>query len=153
MAEPTLTMASIDYFKETDEARLVAAARSDPRAFGRLYALYIQPLFRYLYSRDELAPRDPLVFYNLACSYALTEQIERPARALSLAIDHMQEAYRPGSPADADRFDSLLGNMKNEIQRVSRFAESFLEFGKSLELTPTDADMGALLRKAWICPH
>ncbi len=51
MAEPILTMAAIDYFKETDEASLVAAARRDPRAFGRLYALYVQPLFRYLYSR------------------------------------------------------------------------------------------------------
>ena len=51
MAEPTLTMASIETFKETNEARLVAAAQRDPRAFGRLYALYVQPLFRYLYSR------------------------------------------------------------------------------------------------------
>ena len=51
MAERTLTMASIDYFNETDEASLVAEARRDPRAFGRLYALYVQPLFRYLYSR------------------------------------------------------------------------------------------------------
>ena len=51
MAEPTLTMASIDTYKETDEASLVAAARRDPRAFGSLYALYVQPLFRYLYSR------------------------------------------------------------------------------------------------------
>ena len=34
-----------------------------------------------------LRPGDPMAFYNLACSYALTEQIERAASALSLAID------------------------------------------------------------------
>lgn len=51
MAEPTIAMASIDTFQETDEDSLVAAARRDPRAFGKLYALYVQPLFRYLYSR------------------------------------------------------------------------------------------------------
>ena len=51
MAQRTFAMAAIDYFNETDEARLVAEARHDPRAFGRLYALYVQPLFRYLYSR------------------------------------------------------------------------------------------------------
>ncbi len=51
MAHPTLAMAQADYFNETDEARLVADALRDRRAFGRLYALYVQPLFRYLYSR------------------------------------------------------------------------------------------------------
>ncbi len=34
-----------------------------------------------------LRPADPMAFYNLACSYALTQQIERAASALSLAID------------------------------------------------------------------
>ena len=34
-----------------DDAALVAAARSDPAAFGRLYDRYIQPLFRYLLGR------------------------------------------------------------------------------------------------------
>ncbi len=51
MAQETLAMAQADYFNETDEARLVAEAFRDRRAFGRLYALYVQPLFRYLYSR------------------------------------------------------------------------------------------------------
>ncbi len=51
MAQRTIAMAQADYFDEADEGRLVAAAHSDRRAFGRLYALYVQPLFRYLYSR------------------------------------------------------------------------------------------------------
>ncbi len=51
MAQRTIAMAPIDYFTETDEASLVAEAQRDRRAFGRLYALYVQPLFRYLYSR------------------------------------------------------------------------------------------------------
>ncbi len=51
MAQRTIAMAPSDYFNETDEASLVDEARRDRRAFGRLYALYVQPLFRYLYSR------------------------------------------------------------------------------------------------------
>jgi RNA polymerase sigma factor (sigma-70 family) len=51
MAQRTLAMAAIDSFNEIDETSLVAEARRDRRAFGRLYALYVQPLFRYLYSR------------------------------------------------------------------------------------------------------
>ncbi len=51
MAQRTIAMAPTDYFDEGDESRLVAEAGRDRRAFGRLYALYVQPLFRYLYSR------------------------------------------------------------------------------------------------------
>src|ERR1022692_2538708 len=34
-----------------------------------------------------LEPRNPLVFYNLACSYSLTDQIPRAAAALENAIN------------------------------------------------------------------
>ena len=33
-----------------------------------------------------LEPRNPLVFYNLACSYSLTDQMDRAAKALDKAI-------------------------------------------------------------------
>jgi tetratricopeptide (TPR) repeat protein len=38
-------------------------------------------------SLARLRPIDPLVFYNLACSYSLTEQYERGLDALDRAID------------------------------------------------------------------
>jgi tetratricopeptide (TPR) repeat protein len=38
-----------------------------------------------------LEPRSPLVFYNLACSYSLTEQFDRAALALEKAL---QLGYR-----------------------------------------------------------
>jgi RNA polymerase sigma-70 factor (ECF subfamily) len=34
-----------------DEADLIEAVRKDPKAFGQLYCIYVQPIFRYLYSR------------------------------------------------------------------------------------------------------
>lgn len=37
-------------------ATLVAAAKEDPVAFGRLYDRYVQPVYRYLYSRLGSAP-------------------------------------------------------------------------------------------------
>ena len=78
-------------------------------------------------------------------SRSIAHEIKNPLNFVSLGIDHMQEAYRPDKPQDAGRFDSLLENMKKEIQRVSRFAESFLEFGKSLELNRVDTDMDGLI--------
>ena len=34
-----------------------------------------------------LEPKNPLVFYNLACSYSLTEEFDRAAFALGQAIE------------------------------------------------------------------
>lgn len=34
-----------------------------------------------------LEPENPVVFYNLACSYSLTEQFDRAAQSLQKAID------------------------------------------------------------------
>jgi signal transduction histidine kinase len=78
-------------------------------------------------------------------SRSIAHEIKNPLNFVSLGIDHMQEAYRPDTSRDDGRFDSLLENMKKEIQRVSRFAESFLEFGKSLELNRVDTDMDGLI--------
>jgi RNA polymerase sigma factor (sigma-70 family) len=36
---------------ELDERNLIDAARTDPAVFGQLYKLYVQPIFKYLYSR------------------------------------------------------------------------------------------------------
>ena len=36
---------------------------------------------------SELEPRNPLVFYNLACSYSLTDQFDRAVAALEQALD------------------------------------------------------------------
>jgi len=34
-----------------------------------------------------LEPKNPLVFYNLACSYSLTDQFDRAAAALQRALE------------------------------------------------------------------
>ena len=39
----------------------------------------------------QLEPKNPIVFYNLACSYSLTDQFDRAARALEKAV---QLGYR-----------------------------------------------------------
>ena len=36
---------------------------------------------------DHLEPQNPLVFYNLACSYSLTERFDLAASALKRALD------------------------------------------------------------------
>jgi RNA polymerase sigma-70 factor (ECF subfamily) len=51
MTEPTKQTDLLEIARGQEEAALVAAAKRDPRAFEQLYRLYVQPIFRYLYSR------------------------------------------------------------------------------------------------------
>jgi RNA polymerase sigma-70 factor (ECF subfamily) len=51
MAESSIGMTSEKISRESDEIRIIKAARQDPKAFGELYKLYVEQVFRYLYSR------------------------------------------------------------------------------------------------------
>ncbi len=51
MAESSIALKSEKIKRETDELKIIKAARQDPRVFGELYQLYVEQVFRYLYSR------------------------------------------------------------------------------------------------------
>ena len=51
MAESSIRLNSDKVKRESDELRIIKAARQDPKVFGELYLLYVEPVFRYLYSR------------------------------------------------------------------------------------------------------
>ena len=51
MTEPITRTSLTEAPGKPDEASLIAAAKKDPREFGKIYQLYIQSIFRYLYSR------------------------------------------------------------------------------------------------------
>ena len=78
-------------------------------------------------------------------SQSIAHEIRNPLNFISLSIDHLREAYAPADPAAAAQFVALCENMKKEIQRVSRFAQSFLEFGRPLELNRRPVALGPLI--------
>lgn len=51
MAENIIESASEKTDREAEERKYIKAARQDPRVFGELYKLYVEQVFRYLYSR------------------------------------------------------------------------------------------------------
>ncbi|MEW6713939.1 MAG: ATP-binding protein [Nitrospirota bacterium] len=75
----------------------------------------------------------------------IAHEIKNPLNFINLSIDHMREAARPDNTESAEKFDSLIMNMKGEIQRVSRFAESFLEYGRPFELNLRRTGIGKVL--------
>jgi len=67
-------------------------------------------------------------------SRSMAHEIRNPLNFISLSIDHIREKYMPSHPEDRKAFESLIHNIKKEIQRVSSFTESFLTQSKPLEL-------------------
>ncbi len=76
---------------------------------------------------------------------SIAHEIKNPLNFISLSIDLIREKYRPPDSATQNNFESLIVNIKNEIQRVSRFAESFLEYGRPLELNRRMTDICRLV--------
>lgn len=76
---------------------------------------------------------------------SIAHEIKNPLNFISLSIDLIREKYKPADNATQKNFESMILNIKNEIQRVSRFAESFLEYGRPLELNRRMTDMNRLL--------
>jgi nitrogen fixation/metabolism regulation signal transduction histidine kinase len=75
----------------------------------------------------------------------IAHEIKNPLNFISLSIDHMREYYKPCDPNDVEKFESLVVNIKNEIQRLSKFAESFLGYGKPIELNIQRTDIGIII--------
>jgi signal transduction histidine kinase len=78
-------------------------------------------------------------------STSIAHEIRNPLNFISLSIDHIKEKYTPQNGESKETFDSLIMNIKNEIQRVSRFAESFLEYGRPLEINTKPTDIRQLI--------
>ncbi|TFG36758.1 MAG: HAMP domain-containing sensor histidine kinase [Nitrospirales bacterium] len=78
-------------------------------------------------------------------SMSIAHEIKNPLNFISLSIDHIQHKYVPPEEDRKERFDSLILNIKNEIQRVSGFAESLLEYRKHLKLDLQRTDVKKLI--------
>jgi len=76
---------------------------------------------------------------------SIAHEIKNPLNFISLSIDLIKEKYKPSDSPGQKNFDALIANIKNEIQRVSRFAESFLEYGRPLELNRRMTDICLLI--------
>jgi len=80
-------------------------------------------------------------------SQNIAHEIKNPLNFISLSIDHIKEKYKPCNQNDTEKFESLVTNIKNEIQRLSRFAESFLHYGKPIELNLRKTNIGQVIEE------
>ena len=72
---------------------------------------------------SRLEPRNPLVFYNLACSYSLTDQFDRAVLALDRAFDFGYRDFK-WLAKDPDlkklRAQPVFKELKEKIQRLKK---------------------------------
>ena len=108
---------------------MAGLVRRDPRYVEALQILGDHYTQRGSYDRSlsvdkqlsRLEPRNPLVFYNLACSYSLTGNVDRAAEALQQAL---QLGYRDFKwlAKDPDlrtlRKDPLYLSIKDKIRKM-----------------------------------
>jgi signal transduction histidine kinase len=78
-------------------------------------------------------------------SRSIAHEIRNPLNFISLSVDHIKEKFSPDGRIDAEKFHSLISNIKHEIQRLNKLVEEFLDYGKPLKLNLQKADIGKLL--------
>lgn len=78
-------------------------------------------------------------------SQSIAHEIRNPLNFISLSIDHIKEKYSPSGDNTAEKFDSLIRSIKQEIQRLNKLVEDFLDYGKPLRLNRSSTDINILL--------
>jgi signal transduction histidine kinase len=74
---------------------------------------------------------------------AVAHEIRNPLNFINLSIDHVRSKYAPEGERDRERFDRLLGSIKEEIARLNRLVNDVLNFGRPANLNNRAFDLRA----------
>jgi signal transduction histidine kinase len=75
----------------------------------------------------------------------LAHEIKNPLNFISLALDQLRARYAPQQPQDREAFLHQLVIMKDEMRRLSELVQSFLHYGKPIEIFPAPMDVHQLI--------
>jgi signal transduction histidine kinase len=75
----------------------------------------------------------------------LAHEIKNPLNFISLALDQLRARYAPQQPNDREQFLHQLGIMKDEMRRLADLVQSFLHYGKPIEIFPAPTDVHHLV--------
>jgi signal transduction histidine kinase len=76
----------------------------------------------------------------------LAHEIKNPLNFISLAIDQLRARYAGQLNNDREHFLRQLSMMKDEIRRLVELIQSFLHYGKPIEINPAPTDVRQLVR-------
>jgi signal transduction histidine kinase len=72
---------------------------------------------------------------------AVAHEIRNPLNFINLSIDHVRSKYEPEGERDRERFNRLLGSIKEEIGRLNRLVNDVLNFGRPANLNARRFDL------------
>jgi signal transduction histidine kinase len=72
---------------------------------------------------------------------AIAHEIRNPLNFINLSIDHVRSKLAPENPKDRERFDRLLGSIKEETARLNRLVTDVLNFGRPANLNAKPVDI------------
>jgi signal transduction histidine kinase len=75
----------------------------------------------------------------------LAHEIKNPLNFISLALDQMRTKYARRLEPDTETYVHQIALMKDEIRRLSELVQSFLNYGKPIEIHPSPADVKGLV--------
>jgi signal transduction histidine kinase len=76
---------------------------------------------------------------------ALAHEIKNPLNFISLALDQLRTRYSPQQSQHRDEYLRQLKIMKDEIHRLSEMVQTFLHYGKPIEIHPAPTDVRQLV--------
>jgi len=75
----------------------------------------------------------------------IAHEVRNPLNSISLIIDHLGAQFAPQKATEREDFSHLTSVIKQEIQRLNTMIETFLKYGKPLELKREPTDVRSLL--------
>ncbi len=75
----------------------------------------------------------------------LAHEIKNPLNFISLALDQLRTRYSRRLEPDTDTYVHQIALMKDEIRRLSELVQSFLNYGKPIEIHPAPTDVRTLI--------
>jgi hypothetical protein len=75
----------------------------------------------------------------------LAHEIKNPLNFISLALDQLRTRYSAQLTQDRDGYLRQLVIMKDEVHRLSELVQSFLHYGKPIEIHPAPTDLRQLI--------
>lgn len=79
-------------------------------------------------------------------SRSIAHEIRNPLNFISLSIDHIRARYRPAPAGQALAFEGLIGGIKEEIYRLDKLVNDFLDYGRPLKLSIQRVSVERMLR-------
>ncbi len=155
MAESNIVLISEKINHESDEIKIIRAAKQDPKVFGELYKLYVEQVFRYLYSRignvHEAEDTTAQTFLAAFESFDRFKQEEHFASwlfaiARNKAMDHFRKRKNTSSIDEVDDIpvenDPLYGVIQSEqTAALSKLIQALPEEDRDLLRLRFLADM------------